>query len=312
MDKILVTGGAGFIGKHLVMKLIELKYDVTILDNFSNEPPTSMDKVSGNVNVISGDIRDREIVDKVVKGIDVIIHLAAAINVIESIEKPLFYHETNVTGTLNILCAAIDSAKQVVFASSAAVYGNPSELPVPVTHPPNPLSPYAASKLSAEAYCKAFSNIYNLNCTILRFFNVYGPGQASNAYSGVINKFINQLINDKSPLIYGEGKQTRDFIYVSDLVDAIIGVIGYELDGVFNIGTGRGISVNELAKKLMEIMRKEDCKPIHSKPNSSEVENSWADISATKKVFGFRPEISLEEGLRRTVNSIQNTEYEKA
>jgi UDP-glucose 4-epimerase len=312
MDKILVTGGAGFIGKQLVMKLIELKYDVTILDNFSNGPPTSMDKVSGNVNVISGDIRDREIVDKAVKGIDVIIHLAAAINVIESIEKPLLYHEVNATGTLNVLCSAKDYAKQMVFASSAAVYGNPIELPVLVTHPTDPLSPYAASKLSAEAYCKSFSNIYDMRCTILRFFNVYGPGQVSNAYSGVINKFINRLMNNEFPIINGDGKQTRDFIYVSDLVDAIIGIIGFESNRVFNIGTGRGISVNELAEKLMKIMRKEEFKPIHSNPNASEVENSWADISDTKNIFGFRPKTSLEEGLRRTVNSIQNTEYEKA
>lgn len=306
MVSVLVTGGAGFIGKHLVRKFIELNYDVTILDNFSNGTSKFRDEVSDDVEIIQGDIRNIETVSKAVKNKEVIVHLAASINVIESIEKPLIYHETNSTGTLNILFSAKYSAKQMVFASSAAVYGNPKELPVSVDHPTNPLSPYAASKLSAEAYCRAYSNIYNMSCTILRFFNVYGPGQVSNSYSGVINKFITRLSNNKPPIINGDGKQTRDFIYVSDLVDAIIGVIGYHSLGVFNVGTGRGISVNDLAEKLMKIMDKGDFRPIHTEPNASEVENSWADISVTKEIFGFMPKISLEEGLRKTFSSIQS------
>jgi len=303
--KVLVTGGAGFIGSYVVKRLIKLGYDVRVLDNFSRGKRDNLADVLGQIDLISGDIRDQEAVKKSIKGIDVVIHMAALVDVRESVEKPLLYHEVNSTGTLNLLYGSVkQGVKRFIYASTCAVYGNPVKLPISEDHPLNPLSPYAASKLSAENYCRAFSKSYGLKTTIFRFFNVYGPRKNINSYSGVIIEFIKRIKSDKPPIIFGSGEQTRDFIFIDDAVEFVIRSVENDIEGVFNVGSGESTSINNLSELLLKIMRKEHLKPIHTSPRPGEIKNSQADISKACKVFNYRPRVSLEEGLRRVINAV--------
>jgi UDP-glucose 4-epimerase len=303
--KILVTGGGGFIGSHLVEKLVNLRYEVRVLDNFSSGREENLGEVIDYVEMNNGDVRDSDVVEKAVKGVDIVVHLAAAIDVQESMEKPLLYHEVNATGTLNLLNSAKNSVKKLIFASSCAVYGDPVDLPIGEGHPVNPLSPYAASKLSAENYCRAFSESYGLKTTIFRLFNVYGPRQSANQYAGVITKFIKQIKRGQVPVIFGDGDQTRDFIFVEDVVDFIVRVVGSKASGIFNVGTGSSVSINRLVELLGMVMDEEYLEPLHAERRTGDILQSRADISEARRVFGFEPEVVLEEGLRRTVDAVR-------
>jgi UDP-glucose 4-epimerase len=296
MQTILITGGAGFIGRHIVKELISKNCKVIIIDNFSNCNDifaTNLRKQSSpreNLRVYKQDIRDSEAMSKVFgsEKVDACIHLAAKIGVEDSMSQPLETISVNVLGTLNILQACSQyNINNFVFASSAAVYGEPKRLPIRETHLPQPNSPYGASKLAAEALVSSFRKSTN-NYKILRFFNVYGKGQTS-AYAGVISKFISRLSNNLPPVINGKGDQTRDFISVNDVVRAILLAVEKRYDGFpINIGTGRQTSIKELAYMLIELFHlKGRIRPIYQAPIPGDVVHSFGDVKRAHRILKF-------------------------
>ncbi len=286
-------------------KLVRLGYSVKVLDNLSKGRKENLTKIIDKVELVYGDVRDADVASRAVNGADAVVHLAALTDVQESMEKPLPYHEVNSSGTLNLLNSAKGRVKRFILASSCAVYGNPVRLPIAEDHPASPLSPYAESKLSAENHCKVFSESYGLKTTILRLFNVYGPRHTANQYSGVITEFMNRIRTSQPPLIHGDGAQTRDFIFVEDVVDLIIRAIESEIDGTFNVGTGNAVSIKQLAELLLRLMNRADLKPIHSDPRSGDIRHSRADIFRVKKAFDFAPKVPLEVGLGKTIEVIR-------
>ena len=306
MSKALVTGGAGFIGSHLVDKLMEKGFEVVVLDNFSTGNLENLRSHLGKENfcIIRGDVRNKADVKKAAKDVDYIFHLAAIISVELSIKNPSLVNEVNVYGTLNILEESLKlNLKRFVYLSSCAVYGNPVYLPIDEEHPTKPLSPYGVSKLTAEHYCRIFYEIYGVQTVCLRLFNVYGPRQSSGPYSGVITKFVGCLKRRKPLVIFGDGEQTRDFIYVDDVIDAILSASeSKKCSGeIINIGSGKETSINELAKILVEIFGYKEVKPKYANAKPGDIRRSCANLTKAKKLLNFKPKISLEEGLRRVV-----------
>jgi len=306
MTTVLVTGGAGFIGSNLVEDLIRQDYNVRILDNFVTGNIENLLGLENKIELIKGDIRDLKIVKKAVKGVDYISHQAALSSVTGSIEEPIPTAEVNILGTLNVLLAARDfGVQRIVYASSASVYGEvpESELPVKEDRKLNPISPYASAKLQGEEWCKMFEDVYGLKSVGLRYFNVFGPKQnPKSEYSAVIPKFINLMLGDKRPPIYGDGKQTRDFIFVKDAVMAnIISFKAKRANGdAFNIASGKQISINDLVEKINEILGK-NIKPVYEDPKPGDPKYSEADISEVVKNLGYKPKYSFDEGLKLTV-----------
>jgi UDP-glucose 4-epimerase len=309
-SKVLVTGGAGFIGSHLVDKLISRGYSVVVLDNFHSGKIESFREILGRASfeVIEGDIRDRKAVREAMDGVDAVVHLAALIDVEESVNNPFETHNVNVNGTLNILVeAARSGVKKCVFASSTAVYGEANPLPLKEEHPPKPTSPYAASKVSAECYCRVFNSCYGLDTVILRCFNVYGLGQKNGAYSGVITRFLQNALKGEPLIVYGDGKQTRDFILVDDVVEAtVLALENANSKGeTFNVCTGKSTTINELVQIVKEVVKR-DLKVIYDKPRKGDIKNNYGDPSKAEEILGFKAKISLREGLERLRNSYSN------
>ena len=297
--RVLVTGGAGFIGSHLVRRLVERGYSVRVLDNFSTGSIENIRDVLGSVELVRGDVRDIETVRRAVEGVDAVVHLAALISVPESVEKPDLYFDVNVKGTYNISKAFRGNV--LVFASSSSVYGEPQHLPVGEGHPLNPKSPYAASKIAGEAFTLSFSHINGYRPVVLRIFNAYGPGQ-SRAYAGVVSEFVSRVSAGEPPVIYGDGEQTRDFIHVSDVVEVVISAVEREeARGVYNIGSGREVKIRELARIILEASGRGDLTPIHVPPREGDVRRSRADISLAARDLGWKPKIRLEDGVRELV-----------
>lgn len=301
--RVVVTGGAGFIGSYLAQELAK-ENRVIILDDFSSGKTENISELFGmpNVKVIRGTILNLPLLHELFDGIDYVFHLAADANVFESVKDPLKTNEVNITGTLNVLIAARDSkAKKMVYASSSAVYGN-APTPNKETMIPNPTSPYALTKLAGEYYCQLFSQIYGLPTVSLRYFNVYGPKQDANSdYAAVIPKFIHRILTNQPPIIFGDGEQTRDFIFVEDVVKASISAAEQDVNGeAINIACGKNISVNKLADKLIAVLGKE-LKPSYTEPQPGDIKYSVADISKCQELLGFKPKWGLEEGLLRTI-----------
>jgi len=254
--------------------------------------------------MVKGDVRNRVDVKKAVEDVDYIFHLAAIVSVELSIKNPVLVEEVNVGGTLNLLEESLNlDLKKFVYVSSCAVYGNPKYLPIDEEHPTKPLSPYGVSKLTAEHYCKVFYRIYGLKTVCLRLFNVYGPRQSSGPYSGVISKFVGCLKRRKPPVIFGDGEQTRDFIYIDDVIDATLSASESKkcAGKIINVGSGRETSINELAKILVEIFGYKEVKPKYADAKPGDIRRSCADLTKAKKLLDFKPKISLEEGLRKVV-----------
>lgn len=301
MNRVLVTGGAGFIGSNLVRALLENENLVRVLDNYSTGKKENLTDL--DIDLVVGDIRDPEIVRKVVHGIDTIFHLAAFISVPASIEDPLACYEINLMSSVNLMWAAYQAGvNRVVLASSSAVYGE-TEHVVDEASPCHPLSPYAASKLAMEQVAKLFTHSYELPTVSLRLFNVYGPRQSPDSqYAAAIPLFIQALQSGQSPTIHGDGKQTRDFVFVGDVVRAIL--LAAERDeavgGVFNIGGGKSVSILELVQPLQRIFA-DGPQPVFSPPRPGDIRFSEADISLAERSLGYRPMIDLEEGLKVTV-----------
>jgi len=277
---VVVTGGAGFIGSNLVEALSK-KNQVIVVDDLSTGNIENIQNLinSHSITFVKGSVTNIDLLQRAFKNVDYVFHQAAMVSVSLSMKYPVLTHDVNVNGTLNVLIAARDNnVEKVVFASSCAVYGNQSDLPIKETTPHNPLSPYATSKIMCENYCQNFTELYNLSTTSLRYFNVYGPRQnPAGEYAAVIPKFIIRALNGKPLVIFGDGKQTRDFIFINDVIEANILAAKSSSDGVFNIGNGTPISINEVAKLVMKITGT-DLDIIYSDVRQDDIRHSFADI----------------------------------
>jgi len=313
ISRTLITGGAGFIGSHIMDRLLKEGYEVVILDNFSSGRVKNIQRhlSSQRLHLVRGDVRNSEDVKKAVKDVDAVFHLAAIVNVPLSIENPLLVNDVNIEGTLNLLEASVkENIQRFIYVSTCAVYGEACYLPINEEHPIMPLSPYGISKFSAEGYCRIFHMIHGLETVCLRFFNVYGPRQSEGPYSGVITQFITRLKRGEAPVIYGDGEQTRDFVYVKDVVEASMLVLECQHFGgeVINIGTGKPTTINQLAKVLAHLLGKADVKPEYAPPRAGDIRNSYADIRKAEEVLGYKPGIKLEDGIRRLLQGLGRKE----
>ncbi len=308
MNKVVVTGGAGFIGSHLTEELAKRGYYVIILDDLSTGKIKNIEPLLKNENIkfIQGSVTDLPVLQKLFKDVHYVFHLAAIPSVPRSIENPLASHEVNITGTLKVLLTAKDNGiKKVIYASSSSVYGDTPTLPKREDMLPNPASPYAITKLTGEYYCRVFKEVYGLPTVCLRYFNVYGPKQDPNSqYSAVIPRFIKSVSEDKPPIIFGDGKQTRDFTFIKDAIEANILAAESDATGILNIGRGESTSINRLAELIIGFT-KNTVKPIHDEPRTGDIRHSLADISRAR-AFGYEPKFSLEQGLRATTRSFQH------
>jgi len=303
--KVLVTGGAGFIGSHVVEELIVKGYEVRVLDNLSTGRLENLKHVEETVEVIIGDVRDYGKVLEAVNGVDAVIHEAALASVTRSIEDPLTVNQVNVEGTLNLLKACVElGVKKLIYASSSSIYGDTPTLPKHEDMKPNPLSPYAVSKYAGEGFCRVFHKVYGLEAVALRYFNVYGPRQQYGPYSGVITIFINRLLNRQPPIIFGDGEQTRDFTYVKDVAEATVKALEAKQVGgeAINIASSSPISINNLASLLIELMGFKEVKPLYTEPRKGDVKYSYADIHKAEALLGWKPRTSLTEGLIKTID----------
>jgi UDP-glucose 4-epimerase len=302
-NRILVTGGAGFIGSHIVDKLLSKDFEVTVFDDLSNGRLENIPHLDNELfHFIKGDILDLDTVKQIVKNHDVIFHEAAITDISFSVNNPIITNEINVKGTLCLLKACLDSdVKRFIFASSASVYGKPNILPMREDMSLNPESPYAVSKLAAENYIKFFHDIYGLETIILRYMNVYGPRAMEN--QGVISIFINRLLKNKSPVIYGDGEETRDFINVQEVADAnILAVSSKKAVGeIINIGSGIPTSIHQIANFVQEATNKKHIKLIYSDPRLGDMRHAYADIKKARELLDFNPKIPLKEGITQLV-----------
>ncbi len=303
MRKVIVTGGAGFIGAHLAEELARRDYYAIIVDDLSTGKIENIEKLLRNKHVefIKGSITDLPLLQKVFKDAQYVFHQAALPGVPRSIDSPQDSHETNLTGTLNVLVAARDNhVNKVIYASSSSVYGDTLPLPKREDMLPNPLSPYAVTKLAGEYYCQVFHQVYGLPTVCLRYFNVYGPKQDPNSqYAAVIPLFIRRTFEGESPIILGDGEQTRDFTFVKDVVEANILAAQSDACGVFNISRGERITINQLANLIIELVGNK-VKTIYQEPRPGDIKHSLANISKAK-AFGFEPRYDLEVGLVETI-----------
>jgi len=303
-DVYLVTGGAGFIGSHLVEKLVRHGAAVRVLDNFSSGKSENLAALADDIEVIDGDLRDQAAVGRAVQGVDVVFHQAALPSVPRSIADPQTTFDVNVVGTLNLLVAARDATcRRVIFASSSSVYGDTLVLPKTETMTPTPRSPYAISKLTGEQLCAVFTHIYGLETVALRYFNVFGPRQdPASPYAAVIPKFVQALRTGVSPVIYGDGNQSRDFTYVDNVVEANFRAAAAKRASAraFNVGCGRSVTLNALLAQTARLMGV-DAQPSHGPARPGDVRESLADIRAGRQTLGYEVIVPFEEGLARTV-----------
>lgn len=302
MSVYLVTGGAGFIGSHLVEALVERGETVRVLDNFSTGDLANLEPVRGQTHVINGDITDPETVRAAMEGVEVVFHQAALASVPRSITNPLATHDACATGTLHVLSAARQlGVRRVVYAASSSAYGGSQKLPKHEDDPTLPLSPYAVAKLTGEHYCAAFAGVYGLETVRLRYFNVFGPRQSPDSpYAAVIPKFLAAMTSGRAPLIHGDGKQSRDFTFIADVVQAnLLAAAAPGVSGkVYNIACGRRTSLLELVQHLNELLGT-DIQPEHTDPRPGDVHHSLADIAEARADLEYEPTTDMVTGLRK-------------
>lgn len=303
-ERFVVTGGAGFIGSNIVRNLVKNKSEVTVIDNLITGKLDNISDIMDNIRFIRGNIQDLNLLRREFKNIDYVLHQAALPSVMRSIHDPIESNQNNVDGTLNVLIAARDAnVKRFIYASSSSIYGNSPTLPKKEDMKFEPLSPYAVTKLVGEYYCKIFFEIYGLETVVLRYFNVFGPFQdPKSQYAPVIPRFITTMLKKGRPIIYGDGKQSRDFTYVQNNVEAnLLACIAKEAAGKsFNIACGKRITLNGLIDMLNNILNS-DIEPIYSKPRQGDVKHSLADINLAKDILGYEPRYDIEKGLKETV-----------
>ena len=302
-QRVLVTGGAGFVGSNTVKQLLKSGASVTVLDDFYTGAEDNLPSSDPHLEVIRGSVCDFDLVRKVVKGADVVIHEAAR-NIIVSTRNPREDYEVNIGGTLNILLAAREAAtRRVVYTSSASVYGNPRYLPINEDDATNMLSPYSVSKFAGENYCKAFYESYGLSTAVVRYSNIYGPGQRpDNPYCGVVSKFFEAAAGGVAPRIHGDGEQTRDFTYVDDAVEAtLLAAFTAKADGqVYNVGTGRETTVNQLARIILEIAGVKVEPAYVDRRDIDNIRRRVVNIEKIRRELRWVPSVTVEQGLRRT------------
>ncbi len=304
--KVLVTGGAGFIGSNLVRALLARGDDVRVLDNFSTGSRRNLSGLEQDVEVVEGELRSYERVHNAVRGTEIVYHLGALGSVPRSVQDPLTSSAVNVEGTLNVQLAARDEGvRRVIYASSSSIYGNQSELPLRESMAPDPISPYGVAKLAAERYCVSFSRVYeSFETVVLRYFNVFGPRQdPTSQYAAVVPLFITAIAAGRPVTIFDDGEQSRDFTYIDNVVAA--NLLAADAEGasgrIFNISGGAPTTVNALAEAVGRLLGK----PVERRylpPRPGDLRNSWADVSEARRLLGFEPQIELEEGLRRTAD----------
>jgi UDP-glucose 4-epimerase len=305
MARYLVTGGAGFIGSNIASELVQRGETVRVIDDFSTGRRENLEDIADKIEFIEGDIGDPELVKEAVSGVDYVLHQAAIPSVERSVRDPVGTNRANVDGTLSLLVASRDAkVRRVVFASSSSIYGDSPTLPKTEDMMPNPLSPYAASKLIGEYYCKIFQNLFGLETICLRYFNVFGPRQdPTSQYAAVIPLFITAVASDRQPVVYGDGLQSRDFTFVENVVEANLLACSAPKEAtgqVYNIACGERFTLLELLDELGDILEKKP-QPVFNAPRPGDVKHSLADITRAKKDLGFEPKVSFAEGLRRTV-----------
>jgi UDP-glucose 4-epimerase len=306
MSRVLVTGGAGFIGSNLVHALVGRGDEVRVLDNFSTGSRSNLDGL--DVEIVEGELRSYERVHNAVRGVEVVYHLGALGSVPRSVQDPLTSNAVNVEGTMNVLLAARDEGvRRVVYSSSSSIYGSAGELPRTEAMAPDPISPYGVAKLAAERYCVSFSRVYErFETVVLRYFNVFGPRQSPHSqYAAVVPLFLTAVSRGEPVTIHGDGEQSRDFTYVSNVVDATLRAADAEgaTGRVFNVAAGTPASVNQLADAIGRVLGK----PVERRtepPRPGDVRDSWADVSEARRVLGYEPSVPLEAGLERTASAL--------
>ena len=319
MASYLVTGGAGFIGSHLVEELLRRGQHVRVVDNFSTGKRENIEAAVSNARqtipdaatpeLITGDLADEAVARRAVEDIDFVLHQAAIPSVPRSVKDPITSNRANIDATLNVLVAARDAGvKRVVYAGSSSAYGDTPTLPKREDMPTNPLSPYALQKLVGEQYMQLFTRLYGLETATIRYFNVFGPRQDPNsAYSGVISRFLLALTEGEQPVIFGDGEQTRDFTYVANVVDGVLRAVEAPLavGEVMNVATGGRISLNNLLRALQQLTGNNGA-PRYETMRAGDVRDSQADISKAERILGYRPLVLLDEGLQRTLAWFQH------
>jgi nucleoside-diphosphate-sugar epimerase len=305
-SKVLVTGGAGFIGSNLANELIRQGAKVSIIDNLATGFRENLEEIEGDFEFIEGDLNDDSALQKALEGVEIVFHQAALPSVPRSVDNPQETHAACVNATFNLLLKARDAGvKRLIYAASSSAYGNQATLPKVETMRPEPLSPYAAAKLMGEYYCQVFSNVYNLETISLRYFNVFGPRQnPSSMYSGVISRFIDALMSGKTPVIYGDGEQSRDFTFVANVVNANIKAsqTAKGIGQVMNCSNGERISLNQLLEVLKKITGKPEVRAEYETERAGDVKHSQADNSRAKECLDYEKLVGLEEGLEKTIN----------
>jgi nucleoside-diphosphate-sugar epimerase len=305
-SKVLVTGGAGFIGSNLAEELIRQGAKVIIIDNLITGFRENLDEIEGDFDFVEGDLNDDEKLKKAIENVEIVFHQAALPSVPRSVENPQETHDSCANGTFNLLVKAKENnVRRLIYAASSSAYGNQETLPKVETMLPEPLSPYAAAKLMGEYYCRVFSGVYGLETFSLRYFNVFGPRQnPSSMYSGVISRFVDALLSDKTPIIYGDGETSRDFTYISNVVDANIKAAqaAKGVGEVINVANGERISLNELLEVLKKITGKENVTAEYQEERKGDVKHSQADTARAVDWLGYEKLVGLEEGLRKTID----------
>jgi len=309
----LVTGGAGFIGSHIAAALASSGARVRVIDDLSTGYRENLDEIKGDLDFIQGSLADERTLEKAIEGVELVFHEAAIPSVPRSVENPRQTHIASVESTFSLLLAARQKkVRRLVYAASSSAYGDQPTLPKVETMLPEPLSPYAVAKLVGEHYCQVFTRVYGLETISLRYFNVFGPRQdPSSTYSGVVSRFISDLLGGKRPVIYGDGEQSRDFTYIENVVDANLkaaetsGGIGQ----VINIATGKRITLNQLLHELKSLTNKPDVSVDYQEARAGDVKHSLADITRARELLGFEPRVDLRPGLELTINWWKNSRF---
>jgi nucleoside-diphosphate-sugar epimerase len=306
MGLSLVTGGAGFIGSNMVRFLLDKGQKVRVLDNFQTGKRENLTEIAGRIELIEGDIRNMDTVRRAAAGAEVVYHLAALGSVPRSVKDPATSHDVNVNGTFNMLLAARDTkVRRFIFASSSSVYGRSKVLPQHEGLPLVPISPYGATKVAGETYCRTFYETYGLQTISLRYYNVFGPRQdPTSQYAAAIPLFVSALLRDKSPTIFDDGEQSRGFTYIDNVTQASwLAANAKETHGqALNISAKNAVTVNTVVNVIRKLMGKENIKPVYAPPRPGDIKHSLADVTLAKKVIGYEPFISFEEGIAKAIN----------
>ncbi len=312
----LVTGGAGFVGSHIASALVTTGARVRIIDDLSTGYRENITEIGGDIDFVQGSLADESLLNKALEDVELVFHEAAIPSVPRSVENPRQTHVASVDATFSLLLAARDKkVRRVVYAASSSVYGDQPTLPKSETMLPDPLSPYAVAKLVGEYYCQVFTRVYKLETVSLRYFNVFGPRQdPSSQYSGVISRFIAALLSGQTPVIYGDGEQSRDFTYVDNVVQANLKAAQTSkgVGSVINIANGQRITLNELLRELKDLTGRASVNAVYEDSRPGDVLHSLADISRARELLGFEPQVGLREGLRRTMDWWKDSRFAAA